>query len=122
MVTFNEVDLPGPTVAGAKVTPLASNLSPTRSSQLPLTAATVIDAATDVMVTLLVVPLRKSIVACTSIGVLAAPAGHVYEGSTDALFSETVEGPPREQLLATTMRSTPMVAWRVVRGALILAI
>jgi hypothetical protein len=42
--------------------------------------------------------------------------------STEALFSETVEGPPTEQPLATTMTSTPIAAGKVVRGALILSI
>jgi hypothetical protein len=60
--TFNDAELFAPTVLGANVTPLASYLSPTGSSQLPLTAAKVITAATDLIVTLLEVPLCTSIV------------------------------------------------------------
>ena len=56
-----EAELPGPTVLSEDVTPAGSYRSPTFSTHCPLTAARVITAVTDLMVTVLAVPLRTSI-------------------------------------------------------------
>ena len=63
MLRFREIEVPALTDTGDTVTPVASYLSPTRSSQPPLTAAKVITTATDLIDTLLEVPFRTSMVA-----------------------------------------------------------
>jgi hypothetical protein len=62
-LTISEAVLPAPTVAGDTVTPPASYLAPTCSSQPPLTEARVITTSTDLIVTTLEVPLRTPMVA-----------------------------------------------------------
>ena len=105
MVTFSVAVLPALTVWGDTVTPLASYLSPTCSSQPPLTEATVITTATDSIVTLFEVPLRTSMVAWIVYERSLAEVGHTYDWATDALFKVKVDGAPIEQPLTRANRA-----------------
>ena len=71
-----------------------------------MTAARVITAATDPIVTLLDVPLRTPIVAWMLYGRLSAAVGQTYDWSADALVSVNVDGAPTAQPPTMPMSSS----------------